>query len=95
MLEPESFTYKGIDYIDANHSSTILVTDKVIEDNNLQEFIDTNTNTITLTNCGPMSNPYDDDWSSEEEEQEVTLAFNGLPIDLLSQEGVVIDSWFH
>lgn len=103
------FTYEGVDYVDANHSGTLLVTEQAVIDYNLSEFIDEELDSIyedlldngykhviVVDNVTTNDDKFSDEFHSNEElEFEVTMSYNGLPVNLLTKEGVTVDSWMN
>ena len=96
-MEPDVLIYKGVSYVSYKNSGRIYLTNKCIEDNNLKKFIDENSERgvdipdrydhIIIISCVVEV----DSWDIQDEiENEVTMVYNGLPSNLLEQDGVKI-----
>ena len=100
------FTYEGADYvIDPEHSGTLLITQKCIDDNKLeiQEYKLTKLSDYPETYEEDIEDGYDyvlsiehlcavDD-DGDDDDEEATLAVNNLPTNLLDLDGCEEKYW--
>lgn len=103
------FTYKGFDYVrDIEHGGSLLLTQQCIDDSKLAQYIDTTKYPVEKLSDYPeqYKQELEDGYEyilriihlaaidgGDDEDEELTLAANFLPVNLLDLNGCVVDHW--